>query len=63
MRIKGLKRIGEVPETVKTKSGKIIETGNMVARFRAKDGSVGTYEYFLREAEKGRLHGNLICSS
>ena len=63
MKIRGLKRIGEVPEKVKTKSGNMIETGEMVPLFKAKDGSKGTYDHFVREAERGRLHGLLICSS
>ena len=63
MKIKGLKRIGEVPEKVKTKSGKMMETGEMVPLFKAKDGCKGTYDFFVREAERGRLHGMLICSS
>ena len=63
MRIKGLKKIGEVPEKVKAKSGNLIETGNMVKMFRSPDGAKGTYDFFLREAERGRLHGNIICSS
>lgn len=63
MKIKGLKRIGDVPEKVKTKSGKVIETGETVPNYKAPDGVTGTYGFFIREAEKGHLHGCLICSN
>ena len=62
MKIKGLKKIGNVPEKVKTKTGKLIETGEMVNQFKAPDGTTGTHSFFMREVEKGRLHGCLICS-
>jgi hypothetical protein len=63
MRIKGLKRIGEVPEKVMSKSGKMYETGEKVPLFRAPDGYKATYEKFVKEAERGRLHGLIIASS
>lgn len=62
MKIKGLKRIGEVPEVAIGKNGKKYQTGEMVNQFRAPDGTKGTHSFFMREAEKGRLHGCLICS-
>ena len=57
MKIKGLKRIGEVPEKVKGKNGK------KVALFKAPDGFKATYDKFVNEAERGRLHGCIIASN
>ena len=63
MKIKGLKKIGEVPEKVKGKNGKVYETGEMVKLFKAPDGYKNTYKGFIHEAERGRLHGCIIASS
>ena len=62
MKIKGLKKNGEVPEKIR-KNGKEIETGKTVTIFKAPDGYKTTYKGFIREAERGRLHGCLIASS
>lgn len=63
MRIKGLKKIGEVPETVVAKNGKTYETGETTPLFKAPDGYKATYQKFVSEAERGRLHGCVITSS
>lgn len=63
MKIKGLKRIGEVPEVAISKSGKKYQTGEKVAYFKAPDGFKGTYKKFVNEAERGRLHGCIFASS
>ena len=63
MKIKGLKRIGEVPEKVQGKNGKMYETGEKVPLFKAPDGFKATYEKFVSEAERGRLHGCIRASS
>lgn len=63
MKIKGLKKIGNVPEKVKTKNGNLMETGETIALFKAPDGTKGTYNFFVREGERGRLHGCLFASS
>ena len=63
MKIKGLKKCGDAPEVVKGKNGKTYETGEKVAMFRAPDGFKGTYNKFVSEAERGRLHGCIITSS
>jgi hypothetical protein len=62
MKIQGLKSAGTKPEVVRSKSGKTYETGEKVQMFRAPDGTRGTYKFFLKEAERGRLHGCLISS-
>ena len=61
MKLRGLKKVGTKPEVVKTKSGKLIETGETVAVFAAPDGTRGTMSFFHKEVEKGRLHGCLAC--
>ncbi len=63
MKIKGLKRIGEVSEKVQGKNGKLYETGEKVPLFKAPDGFKATYEKFVSEAERGHLHGCIIASS
>ena len=63
MKLRGLKKIGTKPETVRTKSGNVLETGETVAVFRAPDGYKGTYKQIVNEVERGRLHGLLVCSS
>lgn len=63
MKIKGLKKIGIVPERVKAKNGQWIETGERVKLFIAPDGKRGTYDKFLHDAERGNLHGCIIASS
>ena len=63
MKIRGLKRIGEIPEVAYSKSGKKFETGEKVPYFKAPDGFKGTYDKFVNEAERGRLHGLIIASS
>ncbi len=63
MKIKGLKRAGYVPEKAKSKTGKVYETGEQVPVYKAPDGFKGTYEKFVSEAERGRLHGCIIASS
>ena len=63
MKIRGLKKCGEVPEKVTAKNGKTYETGETVTVFRAPDGFKGTYKKFVSEAERGRLHGCIIASS
>jgi hypothetical protein len=63
MKIKGLKRIGDAPEVAISKSGKKFETGERVHLFKAPDGFKGTYDKFVSEAERGRLHGLIIASS
>ena len=62
MKFKGLKNTGTKPEVVRSKSGKTYETGETIQMFRAPDGTRGTYKFFLKEAERGRLHGCLIAS-
>lgn len=63
MKFKGLKRVGEVNEKVQGKNGKMYETGEKVPLFKAPDGFKGTYDKFISEAERGRLHGCIIASS
>ena len=63
MKIRGLKRIGDAPEIAISKSGKKFETGEKVPFFKAPDGFMGTYDKFVSEAERGRLHGLIIASS
>ena len=60
MKAKGLKKCGTKPETVKTKSGNILETGEKIPVFRSPDGTKGTMEFFNREFMRGRLHGCLL---
>ena len=60
MNAKGLKKCGSKPETVKTKSGNILETGNSIPVFRAPDGTKGTMSFFNREFERGHLHGCIL---
>lgn len=62
MKIKGLKSAGTKPEVVRSKSGKAYETGEKIQMFRSPDGTKGTYNYFMREAERGRLHGCIITT-
>ena len=62
MKIKGLKNAGTKPEVVRSKSGKTFQTGEKVQMFRAPDGYRGTYDFFLKEAERGRLHGCIIST-
>ena len=62
MEIKGLKNAGTKPEAVRSKSGKTYETGEKVMMFRAPDGTRGSYNYFLREVERGRLHGCIVTT-
>ena len=62
MKIQGLKSAGTKPEVVRSKSGKKLETGEKVQMFRSPDGVRGTYEFFMREAERGRLHGCIIST-
>ena len=63
MKIKGLKRKGEVPEVVISKSGNKYQTGEKVPFYVAPDGFKGTYEKFEQEVERGRLHGCIVASS
>ena len=63
MKLKGLKKIGNKPETVVTKSGNVLETGETVPVFKTPDGYKGTYKQIMREVERGRLHGCMVCSS
>lgn len=63
MEIRGLKNAGTKPEVVRSKSGKTYETGEKIQMFRSPDGTRGSYDYFMREACRGRLHGCIICSS
>ena len=63
MKIKGLKPCGLMPEKVKTKEGKLIETGEQIKMFKAPDGYKATYEKFYEEACRGRLHGCIVSSS
>ena len=63
MKIRGLKKIKDVPEKVTAKNGKTYETGETVPLFKAPDGYKGTYEKFVSEIERGRLHGCLVISS
>jgi hypothetical protein len=48
MKAKGLKKCGTKPETVKTKSGNILETGEKIPVFRSPDGTKGTMQFFNR---------------
>ena len=63
MKIKGLKKVGEVPEKVTAKNGKTYETGNMIKLFMAPDGFKAPYDKFVKEVERGRLHGCIVASS
>jgi Na+-translocating ferredoxin:NAD+ oxidoreductase RnfG subunit len=63
MKIKGLKKCGNVPEVVITKAGKRMETGEMIPQFVAPDGFKGTYRKFVSEVERGRLHGCIVSAS
>jgi hypothetical protein len=47
---------------VRSKSGKTYYTGEKVQMFRAPDGTKGSYSFFVREAERGRLHGCIITT-
>lgn len=62
MKILGLKSAGTKPEVVRSKSGKTYETGEKIQMFVAPDGYRGTYKYFLKEAERGRLHGCIVST-
>jgi len=62
MKIQILKSAGTKPEVVRSKSGKTYQTGERIQMFRAPDGTKGTYSYFMREAERGRLHGCLVST-
>lgn len=63
MKIKGLKKCGEIHEKVKGKNGKYYETGEKFPAFVAPDGFKGTYNKFISEVERGRLHGCIVASS
>ena len=63
MTIKGLKKCGMVAEKVKGKNGKVYETGEQIQQYVAPDGFKGTYKRFVKEAERGNLHGCIIASS
>lgn len=63
MKIKGLKKVGYVPETATASNGKKYETGEKVPLFKAPDGFKATHEKFVREVECGRLHGCIVASS
>ena len=60
MKIKGLKSAGTKPEVVRSKSGKTYQTGENVQLYFAPDGTRGTYSFFMREVERGRLHGCVV---
>lgn len=60
MKIIGLRFVETKRERVRTKSGKVFETGELINVYSAPDGTTGTYNFFVREASKGRLHGCLI---
>lgn len=62
MKIKGLKSAGTKPEVVRSKSGKTYQTGEKVQLFCAPDGCRGTYNFFLKEVERGRLHGCIVST-
>ena len=62
MQIKNLKSAGTKPEVVRSKSGKMYQTGEKIQMFRAPDGTRGSYPFFIREAERGRLHGCIIST-
>ena len=62
MKFKGLKSAGTKPEVVRSKSGKRYETGERVQMFRAPDGTRGSYSFFVREVERGRLHGCIVST-
>ena len=62
MNIKGLKSAGTKPEAFRSKSGKAFETGEKIQMFLAPDGTRGSYGFFIREAERGRLHGCVVTS-
>jgi hypothetical protein len=57
MKIIGLNHIGTKNETVRSKSGRVFETGEVIDIYVAPDHTRGSYEYFLSEASRGRLHG------
>jgi hypothetical protein len=63
MKIKGLKKKGMVPEVAISKSGKKYQTGENIPFYVAPDGFKGTYNKFLKEIERGRLHGCIVASS
>ncbi len=62
MKIIGLNYIGTKNETVRFKSGRVFETGEVIDIYEAPDYTRGSYEYFLREASRGRLHGCTVVS-
>ena len=62
MNIQGLKSAGTKPEVFRSKSGKVFETGEKIQMFRAPDGTMGSYGFFMREVERGRLHGCVVTS-
>lgn len=62
MKIQNLKSAGTKPEVVRSKSGKTYYTGEKVQMFRAPDGTRGSYSFFVREAERGRLHGCIVTT-
>ena len=62
MKIKNLKSAGTKPEVVRSKSGKRYETGERVQMFRAPDGTRGSYSFFVKEVERGRLHGCIVST-
>ena len=63
MKIKGLKKVKYIDEKVKASNGKMYATGEKIALFRCPDGYKTTYDGFIKEAERGRLHGCIIASS
>jgi hypothetical protein len=63
MKIKGLKKCGVVPEKVTASNGKVYETGENVQVYSAPDGFKATYGKFVKEIERGRLHGCIVASS
>lgn len=62
MKLIGLNYLGVKNKVARFKSGKTFETGEEVNIYVSPDFTEGSYEFFMREASKGRLHG-LIAQS
>ena len=60
MKIIGLNYFGTKNETVRSKSGKVFETGELIDIYVAPDNTKGSYEYFLEEVSRGKLHGCIV---